>query len=188
MQKSLAAMLSKVWPSFSLAGIDVKMVKKMFKLSDAKRVRHWVFERLQVTLSGRRKRRRTLSIIMEELRLGRGIVRSKFSTGWSLVLNVKSWNMKRTTCSSVLWHGVLRASQNMNNMFNILFQFTRPILSVDPPLPNPSWSQWSGNKHTFWSEFWVQQELWKYISINYFNVIKIDLSSDLFSLWQWSFA
>ena len=68
----------------------------------------WVFERLQVTLSGRRKRRRTLSIIMEELRLGRGIVRSKFSTGWSLVLNVKSWNMKRTTCSSVLWHGVLR--------------------------------------------------------------------------------
>ena len=79
-----------VWPSFSLAGIDVKMVKKMFKLSDAKRVRHWVFERLQVTLSGRRKRRRTLSIIMEELRLGRGIVRSKFSTGWSLVLNVKS--------------------------------------------------------------------------------------------------
>ena len=52
-----------------------------------------------MTLSGRRKRRRTLSTIMGELRLGRGIVRSKFSTGWSLVLNVKSWNMKRTMCT-----------------------------------------------------------------------------------------
>ena len=89
LQKGLAAMLSKVWPSFSLSGIDVKLVSRQI-YQNISNQHFWqltsqypkILKRSQVTPIGRRIRRRTLCTIMGVPRPSRGILLSKSLTGW----------------------------------------------------------------------------------------------------------